>query len=53
MTAKEMRERARQYRTMVIQINDARAQRVLLDLAAEYEAIAEQIEASEDDDEPA
>jgi hypothetical protein len=47
MIAEEMRERARQCRSMANVIIDARANKALLDLADEYDAIAEKAEARE------
>jgi hypothetical protein len=43
MDAKELRQRAKRYRQMATQISDERIIEVLHDLAAEYEALAEQI----------
>jgi hypothetical protein len=43
MDAEELRRRAKQYRQMATQLNDERTIEVLYDLAAEYEALAEQI----------
>jgi hypothetical protein len=47
MNADEMRERARQYRDMARVFVDARANKALLDVADEYEALAERTEAGE------
>jgi hypothetical protein len=43
MDAEELRRRAKRYRQMATQLNDERTIEVLYDLAAEYEALAEQI----------
>jgi hypothetical protein len=47
MNADEMREKARRYRALAIVIVDALANKALLDLADEYEALAERTEAEE------
>jgi hypothetical protein len=42
--AVELRERAARYRRMTLQLADAQAVKVLIELAAEYEAAATELE---------
>ena len=46
MTADELREQADRYRAMALRITDTQAIKALEDLANEYEALAEKMEAT-------